>query len=77
MGKDATPRLGDFDRLGLAIEAVCRCGHKRVILPRFLLKLYGPEARLYPFVLAQLGEKLRCMKCEAHSPTLTVGHFEP
>jgi hypothetical protein len=51
MGKDATPRLGDFEGQGLAVETTCRCGHKRIIPPRFLLKLYGPEARLYQFLL--------------------------
>jgi hypothetical protein len=75
MGKSAAPRLGDFDKQGLAVEAACVCGHKRVIRPAFLLKFYGPETRLYPFVLVQLGARLRCHACEAHGPSLKVGRF--
>ena len=76
MGKSATPRLGDFERQGLALEVVCDCGHRRTIHPRFLLRLYGPEARLYPFVLQKLGKRMRCHACEAYGPTLTVGLFD-
>jgi hypothetical protein len=75
MGKDATPRLGDFEGQGLALEAACRCGHVRIIPPAFLLKLYGPEARLYPFVLERLAQRLRCSACQKHQATLSVGRF--
>jgi hypothetical protein len=76
MGKDATPRLGDFERQGLAVQAVCRCGHRRIIPPGFLLKLYGPEARLYPFVLEGLAQRLRCCSgCQKNDATLSVGRF--
>jgi hypothetical protein len=75
MGKSAIPRLGDFERQGLALEAVCDCGHRRTITARFLLKLYGPETRLYPFVLEKLAERLRCHACRKSRPTLTVGRI--
>jgi hypothetical protein len=73
MGKSATPRLGDFERQGLAVRVLCACGHRRVIRPAFLLKLYGPEMRLYPFVLDELARRFTCSACHsAESPKLDV-----
>jgi hypothetical protein len=72
MGKSATPRLGDFAQLGLAIEAKCSCGHGRSIPAAFLEKLVGVEARLYPFVLDELAQRFTCSACHTRGPTLSV-----
>jgi hypothetical protein len=75
MGKSATPRLGDLERLGLTLEAVCSCGHRRVIRPTFLLKFQPGTTVLYPFVLERLAQQFRCSACHKHETTLTIGRF--
>jgi hypothetical protein len=73
MGKSATPRLGDFERLGLDVEVVFSCGHRRIVHPRMLLKLRGPETRLYPFVLEEVAKRFSCSACHTSDrPTLRV-----
>jgi hypothetical protein len=76
MGKSATPRLGDMERLGLVIEAACTCGHRRVIRPAFLLKFQPATTVLYPFVLERLAQQFRCSACQKHETTLTIGRFK-
>jgi hypothetical protein len=68
MGKSATPRLADFERQGLALRVVCACGHERLVRPAFLRKLYGPETRLYPFVLDELARRFTCSACHTREP---------
>jgi hypothetical protein len=72
-----TAQAGDFEGQGIALEAACSCGHKRII-PGFLLRLYGPEARLYPFALELLGAN-RVVAATAPQPlaALLLGTIVP
>jgi hypothetical protein len=75
MGKSATPRLGDMERLGLGIEAACQCGHRRVIRRAFLMKFQPATTVLYPFVLERIARQFRCSACQKYESTLTIGRF--